>query len=81
MKAYCENMKTVVSELGQITLPKSIRTDLGIREGTILELAVIDGKIVGWKQEGQDSVKKWRGRGVLPQGIDSVDDYLRTTRS
>jgi AbrB family looped-hinge helix DNA binding protein len=36
MKAYCENMKTVVSELGQITLPKSIRTDLGIREGTIL---------------------------------------------
>ena len=40
-------MKTVVSERGQITLPKSIRNDLGIRAGTVLELSVVDGKIVG----------------------------------
>ena len=81
MNAYCDGMKTIVSERGQITLPKSIRTDLGIRAGTVLELAVIEGRIVGWKQEGQDLVHKWRGKGSLPQGVDSVDDYLKTTRA
>nr|MDA3949537.1 AbrB/MazE/SpoVT family DNA-binding domain-containing protein [Spirochaeta sp.] len=30
-------MKTVVSERGQITLPKAIRTAMGIRAGTILD--------------------------------------------
>jgi antitoxin PrlF len=73
-------MKTVVSERGQITLPKAIRTDLGIRAGTILEVIVVDGKIVGWKREGQDPVDKWKGRGVLPSGIQSVDEYLRMVR-
>jgi AbrB family looped-hinge helix DNA binding protein len=80
MKTHYKSMKTVVSERGQITLPKSIRNDLGIRAGTVLELSVVDGKIVGWKREGQDSVHKWNGRGKLPRGVSSVDDYLRAVR-
>jgi AbrB family looped-hinge helix DNA binding protein len=74
-------MKTIVSERGQITLPKSIRTDLGIRAGTVLELTVVDGKIIGSKREGQDPVGKWKGRGALPRGVASVDDYLSATRA
>jgi len=74
-------MKTVVSERGQITLPKSIRSDLGIRAGTVLELAVVDGKIVGWKREEEDQVHKWKGRGALPRGMASVDDYLSSIRA
>jgi AbrB family looped-hinge helix DNA binding protein len=74
-------MKTIVSERGQITLPKSIRTDLGIRAGTVLELTVVDGKIIGSKRESMDPVGKWKGRGTLPRGAASVDDYLRATRA
>ena len=73
-------MKTIVSERGQITLPKSIRADLGIRPGTVLELTVVDGKIVGYKREAEDPIHKWKGRGSLPRGISSVDDYLKATR-
>jgi len=39
----------------------------------MLELAAIDGKIVGWKREGADLQAKRKGRGGLPQGIASVD--------
>lgn len=73
-------MKTIVSERGQITLPKSIRTDLGIRPGTVLELSIVDGKIVGWKRETEDTLHAWRGRGSLPEGIRSVDEYLEAIR-
>jgi AbrB family looped-hinge helix DNA binding protein len=73
-------MKTVVSERGQITLPKTIRTDLGIRAGTVLELSVVDGKIIGCKREEQDPLHKWKGRGMLPAGMATTDDYLRAVR-
>ena len=80
MNTYLESMKTIVSERGQITLPIEIRRDLGIKAGTILELTVVDGKIVGWKREGTDRLAKWKGRGCLPEGIASVDEYLRQAR-
>jgi AbrB family looped-hinge helix DNA binding protein len=73
-------MKTVVSERGQITLPKAIRTDLGIKAGTVLEFEAIDGKIVGWKREDGDPFQAWRGRGRLPEGMASVDEYLERSR-
>jgi len=80
MKTYYKSMKTTVSERGQITLPKSVRHDLGIRPGTVLEVTVVDGKIVSWKKEEEDTVHKWKGRGALPPGVTSVDEYLRQTR-
>ncbi len=80
MKAYFKSMKTVVSERGQITLPKKIRTDLGIRPGTVLEISVIDGKVVGWKQDEKDALKSWRGKGMLPVNAQTVDEYLQAIR-
>lgn len=73
-------MKTIVSERGQITLPKAIRTRLGIKPGTILEITEVEGKIVGLKSEAVDPLRKWRGRGSLPPGITSVDSYLEVSR-
>ncbi len=73
-------MKTVVSERGQITLPKSVRVSLGLRPGTILEIAVINGQLVGTKNEQTDPFSKWRGKGSLPEGFDSVDAYLAEVR-
>ena len=73
-------MKAIVSERGQITLPKAIRKSLGLRPGSILDFNVEDGKLVGRKKDTEDPVAKWRGRGILPKGCENVDDYLEKAR-
>ena len=72
-------MNTVLSEKGQVTIPKPVREKLGLLPGAVLEFAAENGKLVGRKKVSHDVFKKWRGRGSLPKGL-SVDDYLRLTR-
>jgi antitoxin PrlF len=73
-------MKTIVSERGQITLPKALRVNLGIKAGTVLQLDVQDGKLLAWKKDDIDSIHKWRGKGQLPVGFKDADEYLQETR-
>jgi AbrB family looped-hinge helix DNA binding protein len=73
-------MKTIVSERGQITLPKALRVNLGIKAGTVLQLDVQDGKLLAWKKDDVDPVHKWRGKGQLPGGFKDTDAYLQETR-
>ena len=68
-----------VSEKGQITIPKALRETLGIRPGTVLEVAAVRGNLIAQKREAEDPLLKWRGRGRLPGG-GSVDAYLARTR-
>ncbi len=50
-------MKAIVSEKGQVTLPKPIRDSLGIRTGTVIEFTTSGGKLVGKKvTSGPDPV-------------------------
>lgn len=72
-------MKTIVSEKGQITIPKAVRDRLGIVPGTVLEVESVDGKMVAVKRQEQDTFRKWRGAGDLPERL-SVDEYLDKTR-
>jgi AbrB family looped-hinge helix DNA binding protein len=72
-------MRSSVSEKGQVTIPKAIRTRLGLRPGTILEFRAEDGKLVGTKLLAEDVFRKWRGRGRLPGGL-AVDAYIRRAR-
>jgi antitoxin PrlF len=72
-------MKTVVSEKGQITIPKKVRDKLGIVPGTVLEVDSVEGKLVAVKKETVDVVSKWRSRGRIPGG-ETVDEYLRRIR-
>ena len=72
-------MKTIVSEKGQVTIPKAIRDKLGLRPGTVLELEAVEGRLVGVKREQADPFSRWLGKGALPGGI-AVDDYLREVR-
>jgi AbrB family looped-hinge helix DNA binding protein len=80
MNTYIESMKTTVSERGQITLPKSVRTSLGIRPGTVIDISIAEGKFIGVKKEAEDPFQKWRGRGKLPGGFSRVDEYLEAIR-
>ncbi len=49
-------MKTTVSEKGQITIPKKLRQQLGIRPGDVLEFEEEGGRLVGTKYLGDDPV-------------------------
>ncbi len=72
-------MKSIVSEKGQVTIPKAIREKLGIGPGTVLEIDAEAGRLVAVKQEPTDVLEKWRGRGRIPGGL-SVDEYLSKVR-
>ena len=72
-------MKSVVSEKGQVTIPKHLRDRLGLRAGTTLEFDAEDGKLIARKTEAGDAFRKWRGRGRLPGGV-TVDRYLDKIR-
>jgi AbrB family looped-hinge helix DNA binding protein len=73
-------MKSIVSEKGQVTIPKPLRDRLGLAPGTELEFEAVDGKLVARKKLVEDVFSKWRGRGRLP-GHGGVDDYLRVIRA
>lgn len=61
-------MKTVVSEKGQVTIPKALRERLGIRPGMVLDFEEQAGSLVATKV-------------VATGGVDAVYGILRTHRS
>jgi AbrB family looped-hinge helix DNA binding protein len=72
-------MKSVVSEKGQVTIPKPVRERLGLKPGTVIEFEASEGRLVGRKAIVDDPFSKWRGKGRLP-AKGSVDAYLRLIR-
>ena len=72
-------MTAVLTEDGQLPLPRELREKLGLSPGQTLELQSEGGLLVAWKQSANDPFEKWRGRGQLPMGK-NADDYLRLIR-
>ena len=72
-------MKAIVSEKGQVTIPKACRDRLGLRAGSVLDFEARDGALVAVKRQPEDVIRKWRGRVRLPGGLD-VDEYLERVR-
>jgi antitoxin PrlF len=73
-------MNAVVSEKGQVTIPKELREQLGLSPGTILAFRTEGGKLIAQKSLQGDPLDKWWGKGKLPAGFKNVEDYLRSTR-
>jgi antitoxin PrlF len=72
-------MNAIVSEKGQVTIPKPIRDDLGLVPGSVLDFTEEEGRIVVRKILQDNPISAWRGKGRLPVGS-SVDDYLQILR-
>jgi antitoxin PrlF len=72
-------MNAIVSEKGQVTIPKELRDKLGLRAGSILRFSDDKGVLNAHKLQVEDPIRKWRGRGKVPGGL-SVDDYLKQCR-
>ena len=72
-------MTAVLSEKGQITIPKALREKLGLLPGAVLEFDAVQGKLIAQKKVQEDVFKKWRGRGRLPRAM-TVATYLKRSR-
>ena len=70
-------MRTIVSEKGQITVPKPLRERLGIRAGDQLEITEDHGQLVLTKASDQDPVQAVYGILSLDH---TTDDTLRGLR-
>jgi len=70
-------MKAVVSEKGQVTIPKAIRDRLGIRPGQVLDFESEGGRLVGVKAVPADAIDAVYG--IFGDGR-STDEIMRFLR-
>ena len=74
--SYDKGMKAVVSEKGQVTIPKALRESLALTPGTALEFEEREGLLVGRRVADHDPLSRLIG--LLPR-ID-VDKAVRDLR-
>lgn len=70
-------MKTKVAERGQVTIPKPLRRQLGIRSGTILDFKIENNTLIVIKTEQQDPIQKVYGCLKLNADTDHIMRELR----
>ncbi len=73
-------MKTIVSEKGQITIPKPLRVRLGLRKGQVLDVREERGRLVLMKQRLQDPFDRAYGILKLGRTTDELMEELRGPR-
>lgn len=74
-------MKSVVSEKGQITIPKRLRDEFGLRAGQMLDFQVEGGRLVASKIIPRDPVDSVYGVLDLPPTDDLLTDLRGGQRS
>ncbi|MFA7344537.1 MAG: AbrB/MazE/SpoVT family DNA-binding domain-containing protein [Terrimicrobiaceae bacterium] len=72
-------MNAVLSEKGQVTIPKSLRDDLGLVPGSVLDFTEEEGRLIVKKTVSENPISAWRGKGRLPAGK-TVVEYLHIVR-
>lgn len=71
------DMRTKVSEKGQITVPKPVRERLGIRPGDELDVIDEDGRIVLSKADPDDPVAAVYGIIETDRSTDAIIEEMR----
>ena len=70
-------MKAVVSEKGQVTIPKRLRDRLGIVPGAVLEFREESGTLVASKASSADAIASVYGILDVGRPADELVDELR----
>jgi AbrB family looped-hinge helix DNA binding protein len=70
-------MKSIVSEKGQVTIPKRLRERLGIRPGQILDFEEDEGRLVAVKVLPADLFDDVYGILKLDKPVDDLIEELR----
>lgn len=83
---YLRTMPPILSEKGQITIPKALRNNLGLTTGMEIEFTEENGRLVGRKLLRNDPFSQWKGWGacrtrrawIPTSGASGIrnDDYL-----
>ena len=74
---YPDGMKAIVSEKGQVTIPKQLRDRLGIEPGAVLEFDEEHGRLVARKLRRRDPVDRVYGVLDLGRSTDEILEELR----
>lgn len=69
-----------VTSKGQVTIPKRVRDQLGIRTGTVLEVQVEGDSIRLCKVASREALEEWRGVLNLEEPVDDFVARLRGER-
>lgn len=70
-------MKAVISEKGQVTIPKALRTRLGLRPGVVLDFDAEGGRLVARKAPRADAIDAAWGILELPESVDAFVSRAR----
>lgn len=70
-------MKAIVSEKGQVTIPKRLRDRLGIAPGAVLEFREEAGTLVASKASGEDVIASVFGILDVGRPVDELVEELR----
>jgi AbrB family looped-hinge helix DNA binding protein len=71
-------MKAIVSGKGQVTIPRAVRSRLGIHPGTVIDFESVEGRRVGVKRDrDEDPVDQVTG--IIERRGD-IGTYLAETR-
>ncbi|PKL76900.1 MAG: AbrB/MazE/SpoVT family DNA-binding domain-containing protein [Candidatus Melainabacteria bacterium HGW-Melainabacteria-1] len=70
-------MKSIVSEKGQVTIPKEMRDRLGIQAGQVLDFQEVQGKMIVTKVLSQDTLEQVFGILTGTPGSDQLMQDLR----
>ena len=76
--SYNNGMKAIVSEKGQVTIPKELRDRLGIHSGQTLDFKAENGKLVAVKKMPADAFEELFG---ILKSNKSTDELIREMRS
>lgn len=70
-------MKAIVSEKGEVTIPKALRDRLGIRPGQVLDFCAENGRLIASKSATRDPVDSVYGILKLKRSSDALIKSLR----
>lgn len=70
-------MKAIVSEKGQVTIPKAVRSKLGLRAGSVIEFEAERGRLVGRKAGSGDAIDELYGSVKMNESVDAYIDRIR----
>ncbi len=68
-----------VTRKGQVTLPKAVRTALGLQAGSQVTFTIQEDRVFLEKVPPTDAIRRWRGY-LKTEGGPSTDDMLAELR-
>lgn len=75
-----KNLKTVVADRGQVTIPKLLRDKLGLGPGTVIVFELRNGKIILTKDATHDPIASVYGCLKKSVPYASTDSYINEIR-